>query len=492
MPRRTLCLLACLVILVAGCGSGSVTVPTNVSGPEPTGDGTQEPSAEATATRLVQHGATPAAQVPSATEITAGESGTLCLVAFVDQDGDMQQDDVEALLPEVRFVVRNDLVEFESVLHTTDSEGNCLTQLPSGEYSVAADLPMGFINTSPALTQVTVPPGETVHVAAGFVRTNRPDGKLEVEGVTSTMPILASDFSGFALYLAGEETLYKSTDGGENWQMVGEMPPASTIVVSQAEPSILYAGGATTCFQGGPPLPLYVSHNAGVEWTESPGGMGLRPAASDSADSAVAWAIGCDGPYVTEDTGLTWQLLPSEFWGLYLLDAIHPVRNHPQLLYAAGNSEGGSGAVFSSEDKGLTWKLVTDEPELWIEDLLVQPDDGNELWFLTPTGVWHSADGGDSWSASSGGLDDVAVGDEYHFEGKGLHALARTELGTLFLGTEKGVFQSDNQGVSWQRLAGAPWEAEPITELHSSSVWPIPRLWVSSRSGIYLVTPGGQ
>jgi photosystem II stability/assembly factor-like uncharacterized protein len=486
MRRYMALVVGCLVMTGVSCNLGTRATPTPSPAPAPEIAETELPPIEAASTALAQYGATLTAQAPPSTPTP--DSGVICLLAFEDLNGNTVHDESEGVLQDVRFVLQHDAAEVEALYRSSEGGPFCLAELPPGDYVIQAFPPISFGATPSGEMSIRLAAGETVQVALGFVESSRPDGRLELDG-RHPAAILASDTRGDTLYLAAAQTLYRSEDGGQSWESVGEQPPGPSMVASPAEPSILYAGRDLDCFRGGPPAPLYISQDGGASWTESADGTGLCPATAHPLDPAIAWAIGCDGPYMTEDGGLTWQHQPADAWGLYTLDEIRPVDTQPRTLYATGNSEGGSGALFRSQDGGHTWRLVTDEPELWISALLLRPDAPDEVWFATPTGVWHSLDGGDTWEIARAGLEEVAVGDDYLFENRGLHALARDASGALYLGTEQGIFQSGDGGLNWRPLSGPPWTHEPISQVIVTDAWSDTRLWVTAASGVYLYTP---
>jgi photosystem II stability/assembly factor-like uncharacterized protein len=489
MRRHAFWIVVCLVATGISCNLGASATPTPFPSPSPGLPETELPPIEAASTALAQYSATLTAEAPPATPTPVPASGMICLLAFEDRNGNAAHDETEEVLQGVRFVLQHERAEIETLLRTSDSGPFCLAELPPGDYVVRAFPPVSMGSAPTEEMSITLVAGQTVQVTIGFVETRRPDGRLELEGKDPAPATLGGDAGGGSLYLAAAETLYRSADGGQSWEAVGERPPAANLVVSPADPDYLYAGGDLECFRGGPPEPVYVSQDGGATWAEAPEGTGLRPAAAHPQDPTVAWAVGCDGPYLTQDGGQTWQLGPADAWGLYILAEIQPADDQARTLYASGNSEGGSGALFRSLDGGRSWQLVTDQPELWISALLPSPDNADEVWFATPAGVWHTLDAGDTWEVSRAGLEEVTVGEDYLFENKGLHALVRDKSGTLYLGTEQGVFHSRDGGVNWHPLSGAPWAREPIGQLIVSDASPETRLWVSAASGVYLYTP---
>jgi photosystem II stability/assembly factor-like uncharacterized protein len=159
----------------------------------------------------------------------------------------------------------------------------------------------------------------------------------------------------------------------------------------------------------------------------------------------------------------------------------------PSVVYAAGNSEGGSGAVFRSNDGGRTWVTIKEQLELWVSALLPHPIDRDQVWFATPQGIWHTDDAGQSWEESATGLEAVTVGEEYEFEGIGLYGLARDGEGILYLGTEQGLYRSPDGGRTWEPLGRGSWTERAVTAVVAGPG--NKRLWLETESGVVAVAP---
>jgi len=416
-----------------------------------------------------------------------GMWGQICVLAYEDSNRNAMRDDDERPLPGVLFSLQRDGVEVQTYLSTTMPEPFCFVDLPAGNYQVQAQPPDEFEGTNPTTLSISLGRDKRIPVVLGFATIPQLlDGKMILEAGGTVAAIVGESSAGDALYLLTDTTLQRTDDGGRTWTVVGARPPADNMIMSPADLNLLFAGDGLDCFRGGPAAPLSISRDGGKSWAESPGGQNLRPAAAHPTNPAVAWAVGCDGAYRTGDGGANWQRQLAEAWGLYTLETIRPVAGHPEVLYAAGNSEGGSGAVFRSDDGGESWRTVADSLELWTSALLPHPTNPDEVWFATPSGVWHSRNGGSHWEESAAGLEAAAGGDDYQVEGKGLHALARARSGVLYLGTEQGVFQSGDGGAHWRPLAGTPWEHEPVSHLFINDAG---RLWVTAASGVYIYTP---
>ncbi|SPE37320.1 conserved exported hypothetical protein [Candidatus Sulfopaludibacter sp. SbA6] len=128
------------------------------------------------------------------------------------------------------------------------------------------------------------------------------------------------------------------------------------------------------------------------------------------------------GVWKTTDGGATWvplsDLLPS-----IAVDALAMDPNAPDTLYAGTGEPLGSVArrgagIFKTTDGGATWNQLpgTATPDFYyVNQIVVSPANGNNLYAATATGVFFSPDGGSTWlptldrSAPNTGCQDLAI-----------------------------------------------------------------------------------
>ncbi len=228
--------------------------------------------------------------------------------------------------------------------------------------------------------------------------------------------------------------LWKTTDGGNNWEPVtdGKISSASVgaVAVCEADPDVVYIGTGETELRGNIQQGdgVYKSTDAGETWTH----IGLKEAQNFSRvrihpeDCSTAWAVALGkhskagperGVYKTTDGGDTWRLVlnrPGNEWTGAIDLSFAP--NNPQLMYASlwearreswGMSSGGMGSgLFKSEDGGETWTELTRNkmglPTGVIGKIgvAVSPANNDRVWALIEHddgGVFRTDDGGETW-----------------------------------------------------------------------------------------------
>jgi photosystem II stability/assembly factor-like uncharacterized protein len=242
-----------------------------------------------------------------------------------------------------------------------------------------------------------------------------------------TAPILVSPHEGHALY-HGANVLFRSTDGGKNWQ------PVSKDLTRNDKSKQKWSGGPITgdntgveiygtifaidesprrkgiLWVGSDDGLVHVSDNDGKSWTnvtphipELPEWGTVAAIACSPFDERTAYVV-VDAhrlddlkPYLfqTTDLGATWKKLSGSLpQNVYL----HAVREDPKksgMLYI-GTDRG----VSFSTDGGQTWQdLRLNLPTVPVHDLLVKDDDlvlathGRSIWIfddLTPIRAWKA------------------------------------------------------------------------------------------------------
>jgi len=126
--------------------------------------------------------------------------------------------------------------------------------------------------------------------------------------------------------------------------------------------------------------------------------------------------------------------------------SVSPVNND---IVIAGT---GDGLVHISTNGGLIWEDVTNGlPDRWVTRVTGDPFDENTI-YVTLSGfrwdeplahVFRSEDLGQSWSSISGDLPEVPVNDI---------VLDPDHTGYIYIGTDAGVFFTNNGGDSWSGL----------------------------------------
>lgn len=140
-------------------------------------------------------------------------------------------------------------------------------------------------------------------------------------------------------------------------------------------------------------------------------------------------------------------------------------------LYAGVQPAG----LFQSDDGGQSWRHVAglrDHPSrpkwqpggggLILHSLVPHPNDARQLWVgISAAGVFHTADGGETWEARNQGTrcDFLPEGERYPEYGQCVHCLAMApgRPDRLYQQNHCGMYRSEDGGRHWESIeAGLP------------------------------------
>uniref|UniRef100_Q022A7 Glycosyl hydrolase n=1 Tax=Solibacter usitatus (strain Ellin6076) TaxID=234267 RepID=Q022A7_SOLUE len=217
--------------------------------------------------------------------------------------------------------------------------------------------------------------------------------------------------------------------------------------------------------------------NDSAKWTligPQPTGAGTTSVTSgrvnaiaiDPRDNNVVYIGAAEGGvWKTTDGGVHWTPLtdtqPSLATGAIAIDP-----NHPDTVYVgtgeenfAGDSYYGAG-ILKSTDAGATWTNVVG-PFLRdkIGSIAVQPINSQVVICASTTGIWRSADAGNSWSSVLVGTGVTVAFDPAN--DAGVYATVGNPNGS----TLNGVYHSADSGLTWTPLRGAAPAALPVTSV---------------------------
>ncbi|HTG31996.1 MAG TPA: YCF48-related protein [Thermoanaerobaculia bacterium] len=220
---------------------------------------------------------------------------------------------------------------------------------------------------------------------------------LRSKGISALSVISVSVAPG-ALWVIANEILFKSADRGETWQRIRFDPVGRVkwVAVDPVEPANVYLvlEDAT----------LWRSRDGGRNW-EAAGESAVKPVwlAIDPGPPSTLYTAGFGSIAKSTDGGTTWTRLLN---GLYFFDLVI-APSDPSTLYAAGVAEHFRTLLWRSTDGGITWREIqAGLPSGAFYNLAVDSRTSTTLYVVIPQGVYRTTNGGETWSSLGNAFQD--------------------------------------------------------------------------------------
>jgi len=281
--------------------------------------------------------------------------------------------------------------------------------------------------------------------------------------------------------------VFKSSDGGLNWQNVGlgDTRYTGKVIVDPLDPDRVYVAATGTLFSLNSARGVYRSTDAGMSWdhvlfvSDSTGAIDI---VQDPVDTDVIYAAMWErrrtpdsrryggrtsGVVKSTDGGESWTYLAGGLpsgadvgrIGLALSAA-----NHTTLYAIYADDTGYFMGVYKSLDSGENWARVNDTAlqsgyfyssyGWWFGTIVADPTDENIVYADGIT-MYKSTDGGASWFeiAWSNHVDHHAI------------AIDPWDHNRVIEGNDGGVYTSTNGGTSWNKSLDLP-----VTQFYTGEI----------------------
>ncbi|HEV2349558.1 MAG TPA: hypothetical protein VG028_06895 [Terriglobia bacterium] len=272
--------------------------------------------------------------------------------------------------------------------------------------------------------------------------------------------------------------IYKSTDAGGTWTRMGleDSWQIGRILIDPHNPDVVFAAALGHAYAASAQRGVFRSTDGGKNWErvlfkdENTGGIDL---AFDPRDARTIYAAlwqtrrppwnvypPSNGPgsglYKSTDGGTTWAELsgnglPSEGLGRMGI-AVAPTQ--PDRVYLLVDAQ--HGGVYRSDDAGVHWSLADSEQRIWgrgwyFGGITVDPKNPDTV-YVCNTSTYRSTDGGKSFDAIKG----APGGDDYHSLW-----IDPDHSSRMILATDQGVVISVDDAKTW-----TTWYNQPTAQLY--------------------------
>jgi photosystem II stability/assembly factor-like uncharacterized protein len=288
------------------------------------------------------------------------------------------------------------------------------------------------------------------------------------------------------IYVATNEAVYKTRDGGATWEKFPDFSArrVTVVAVDPQLPAIVYAGTMGDA--------VYKSPDGGQHWL--PHNVGLKEHVSyvnqfvfHPTNTEIVYAATTVGVFYTRDGGREWEERMNGMKEVHIVVTIAINPRNPQVLYA-----GTTGGVYRTRDGGLSWHKINNglipEEELMasmslgVNILVVDPMAPETVYAGTTNGLFKTTNGGDAWERIGRSLPDQFIS---------TMLIHPTDHNVLYVGGRAGVFKSHDAGASWRAMNTG------LETLNIRTIVLSPRdpnlLFVGTNgSGLYRSTDGGK
>ncbi|MEM8888945.1 MAG: glycosyl hydrolase [Bacteroidota bacterium] len=266
--------------------------------------------------------------------------------------------------------------------------------------------------------------------------------------------------------------VYRSTDGGKSWKHMGlkESEHISKIIVHPENSEVIWVAAQGPLWNSGGERGLYKSTDGGKNWNKVLGDdvwTGVTDIVVDPRDPDWMYAATWDrhrtvaaymgggpgsGIHRSTDGGETWTELKRGIPGSNLGKiglAISPQK--PDIVYAAIETDRTKGGVYRSTDRGASWEKRSNAVSgatgpHYYQELYASPHEFDKL-YLMDVRIQVSDDGGKTFNR----LPERQKHSDNH-----AIAFRMDDPNYLLVGTDAGIYESFDNAANWRFIDNLP------------------------------------
>ncbi len=291
------------------------------------------------------------------------------------------------------------------------------------------------------------------------------------------------------IYVATNDYIYKSRDGGQTWANLSQGMSYSRVIamaIDPAYPATVYAGTKGDA--------VYKSHDGGQRWTSMRSGLDDATITSvvnqflfDPADAQHIFLATTMGVFETKNGGEQWSKKMEGMKEVLMVVTLGMDPTRPAVLYA-----GTSGGVYKSIDQAGHWEKVNNglvPPDMLktsralnVTSILVDPYDPDTVYAATLAGMYKTTDAAKAWKRIGESLADQMIV---------AMVLDRTRRGVIYITGRDGVHLSEDGGVTW-RAINSGFASTNIRTIAQSATDPHVFYAGTNGSGLYRSQDAGE
>lgn len=276
--------------------------------------------------------------------------------------------------------------------------------------------------------------------------------------------------------------VYESNDGGANWHRLARFDGDTSLVFdhvlfSATDPQTVYAAAWALSRTGGG---LWISHDGGHTWAESPGlhGQSIRSFVQAKSNTRILFAGTLEGVFRSGDAGSTWTLIsPKGSREIHEVESLAVDPGNPDTIYA-----GTWHLPWKTTDGGKNWhnikKGVIDDSDVF--SIIIDPEKPRVIYASACSGIYKSESAGELFRKIQG-IPATARRTRVLLQDP-----ARRE--TVYAGTTEGLYKTTDAGRTFKRMTGPE---VIVNDVFVDPTRPERVLLATDRGGVMISEDGG-